>query len=379
MTSTQRRIAVLFNNFGPYHYARLNALWLRAPNCVGIELAQQELQREWLPSCQAQFEHRRLLLKCLEHASRREISAAVKNALKQVQPEVVVIPGYSGATTRPARLWAKASGTASILLCDSTEPDHRRIFLIELCKRHVIRRGYDSAFVSGARSEAYLKKLRFPAERIWRGYDVVDNQRFAEGIEDLRQPPESLGFPANVANFFLYVGRFAPEKNLTRLLEAYDLYRRICESQPWGLALVGSGPQEHELVHQVQFRNLQDVLFPGFQQLDELRRYNASAGALVLPSISEPWGLVVNEAMACGLPILASERCGCVSDLVFPGLNGYIFDPRRVDSMAAAMVKMAERADRPAMSEASRRIVSFYTPDTWARALVDCVETTCLS
>jgi glycosyltransferase involved in cell wall biosynthesis len=122
---------------------------------------------------------------------------------------------------------------------------------------------------------------------------------------------------------------------------------------------------------------LQDVVFAGFHQMDTLSAYYGLASAFILPSLSEPWGLVVNEAMAAGLPVLVSHRCGCVPELVRSGLNGYVFDPYDIDGLARLMgVMSSETAMANKMGEASRRIVGSYTPETWAETLVDCIERT---
>jgi glycosyltransferase involved in cell wall biosynthesis len=203
----------------------------------------------------------------------------------------------------------------------------------------------------------------------------VDNDWFAEQSErrkrreaDLRL---SLGLPRR---FFLYVGRFAREKNVDRLLEAHRRYRARTASEPWGLVVVGSGPETRRLEEQARRVGLGDVVIAGFRQIGELPAFYALASCLVLPSVSEPWGLVVNEAMASGLPVLVSERCGCVPELVQAGLNGYAFNPYSTDDLAHAMARMASRdVDLKGMGEESRRIIAAYTPDAWARSLSDCV------
>ena len=93
--------------------------------------------------------------------------------------------------------------------------------------------------------------------------------------------------------------------------------------------------------------------------------------------MSETWGLVVNEAMAAGLPVIVSHRCGCVAELVRHGLNGYVVNPLDVDGMAQTMGVMSSTlVDYVSMGEASRQIVALYTPETWANSLADCIERT---
>src|SRR5206468_3929765 len=116
------------------------------------------------------------------------------------------------------------------------------------------------------------------------------------------------------------------EKNLSRLIRAYHLYREQDTVEPWDLVLVGGGPEEISLRRQVNESALKGVWFAGTRQIDDLPIYYALAKCFVLPSVSEPWGLVVNEAMASGLPVLVSDRCGS-AELVQNGNNGFVFDP----------------------------------------------------
>jgi glycosyltransferase involved in cell wall biosynthesis len=108
------------------------------------------------------------------------------------------------------------------------------------------------------------------------------------------------------------------------------------------------------------------VLMPGFKQYDELPAYYGLAGAFVLGSTEEQWGLVVNEAMAAGLPVLVSRRCGCAPELVRDGENGFTFDPHDASGLAVLMTEMAADADaRAAMGRASRRTISHWAPETF--------------
>ena len=312
----------------------------------------------------------------LENIEPQALAERVTCWLDDSDPQAVVISGYYYPAMRAAARWAQRHGRVSIFVGDTQWVDRQRIVPREWVKGWWVRRHYDAAFVPGERTSAYLMRMGFPRERIWTGYYVVDNQAFADGAAAARSQADSLrdrlGLPER---YFLFVGRFAPEKNLLRLLEAYARYRTAVGRQAWGLVLVGSGPQESVLRARAQ--ELRDVVFAGFQQMDRLPAYFGLASCLVLPSVSEPWGLVVNEAMAAGLPVLVSHRCGSVPELVRPGLNGYVCDPLDTDGMARLMgVLSSETADVNNMGEASRQIVALYTPETWAQSLADCVEQT---
>jgi glycosyltransferase involved in cell wall biosynthesis len=160
-----------------------------------------------------------------------------------------------------------------------------------------------------------------------------------------------------------------------RLLDAYAGYRKAAGRSAWGLVLVGSGHEEALLRDQA--KELPEVVFAGFQQMDTLPVYYGLASCLVLPSVSESWGLVVNEAMAAGLPVLVSHHCGCVPELVKPGVNGYVFNPLDTGGLARLMGLMSSRSvDADKMGEASRRSVAVYTPETWAESIGDCIDRT---
>ncbi|WP_170142076.1 glycosyltransferase [Thioalbus denitrificans] len=223
----------------------------------------------------------------------------------------------------------------------------------------------------------YLINLGMPEERIWTGYDVVDNEHFREGAQRARAKAtflrEELDLPEH---YFLTCARFIDVKNLTGLVLAYAHYVVDCGTQPWGLVLVGDGPLRGEIWALVQNLGLEDLIrLPGYKDYEELPAYYGLADVFVLPSSSETWGLVVNEAMAAGLPVLVSEKCGCAPDLVREGVNGFTVDPGGVGQLATQMWEMAsESCDRTAMGRASEKIVSRWTLETFAQGLHGTLE-----
>jgi glycosyltransferase involved in cell wall biosynthesis len=113
----------------------------------------------------------------------------------------------------------------------------------------------------------------------------------------------------------------------------------------------------------------------GFKQPKDIANYFSNAICLILPSIYETWGLVVNEAMAAGLPVLVSRACGCAPDLVQEGINGFTFDPYDVDGLARLMVRMSSgEVDLQAMGRASRKIIADWTPEVFAENLFKALE-----
>ena len=118
------------------------------------------------------------------------------------------------------------------------------------------------------------------------------------------------------------------------------------------------------------------VRFEGLKSVRELPPYYAFARCFVLPSTREPWGLVVNEAMASGLPVIVSNRCGCAEDLVEDGANGYTFDPDRTGSLTENLHELSGMNTRElaAMADQSRELIARYSPEIWASEVAQLVS-----
>jgi glycosyltransferase involved in cell wall biosynthesis len=117
------------------------------------------------------------------------------------------------------------------------------------------------------------------------------------------------------------------------------------------------------------------VQMPGFKQYEELPSYYAHAGAFIHASTTEQWGLVVNEAMASGLPVLVSNRCGCARDLVRDGENGWTFDPTNEEQLADLMLRISSDEERrKEMGHKSREIIAEWGPDRFASGVKAAVE-----
>lgn len=358
--------------------ARFRAVSRTAPGRVAIlEIASGELLYPWTSDTEG-LPVRTLFGRPYEELDPHEVARRVIAALGHLRAEVVFVNGYSTPDMRAVARWARREGLTVLTYFDSWAGDRKRHWLREWLKRWFVRGTFHGAFVSGSRSAEYAQSLGVPANRIVTGYDVVDNEFFAAGAEEVRRSGDRRHGDVDLPErFFLYVGRFAEEKNLQALLQVYEAYRGRA-SDPWGLALVGSGPEEAELRAEAEALELEGIVWVPFQPPEGLARLYGLASCFVLPSKSEPWGLVVNEAMAAGLPVLVSDMCGCAPELVREGKNGDTFGSDDRERLAGLMATVADSGPETlgAMGGVSRQLVSTYTPETWAAGAVELIRRT---
>jgi len=144
------------------------------------------------------------------------------------------------------------------------------------------------------------------------------------------------------------------------------------------LVFAGDGPLRGSLQERATEIRPGNVKFCGWVHREQLPEIYSLADGLVFPTHSDPWGLVVNEAMACGLPIIVSEVAGCVPDLVEEGRNGFVVRPRSIEGLAQAMQTLANQREMAAqMGSCSIQRIQSYTPELWAGGVVKALAFAC--
>ncbi len=371
------KCAVLFARIGPYHHARLSAASQNL-NLLAIEYSNIDLTYDWQPVLVNSCFQKVTLFKDRAYQDQPIYiqKSVLESCLENSHPQAVAIAGWSNPIALMALAWCIRNRVPAILMSESTEQDEVRRFWKEIPKRRILR-NISTALCGGQLQRDYLRKLGIPTNRIFLGYDVVDNAHFTNGAAQARQSAsalwQQLGLPEH---FFLASARFIPKKNLDRLLQAYAQYRTQAGTHAWSLVLLGDGPLKAQLCRQIEQLNLTSwVHLPGFKQYDDLPAYYGLANCFIHASTTEQWGLVVNEAMAAGLPVLVSNRCGCVPDLVQHGHNGYTFDPYNPNQLAELMLKISSGdCDLIAMGQVSQEIIAQWTPKTFADSLQKAIE-----
>jgi len=371
------KTAFLCDCLGPYHYARASAA-NRILVLTAIEFSSLDQTNIWDPFDDDGRCPKVTLFndKPMNLQPGRLVMKRMQSVLNDLRPQVVVVSGWDSPASLTALWWCLCTKTPAVLMSESQEKDERRVWGKEMIKGRIVRLN-SSGFVGGTPHVAYLKSLGMPEDRIFSGCDVVDNDYFFGGSEAARKDAPALRKKFFLPDsYFLASSRFVQKKNIFSILYAYADYLRCSGENPWKLVLLGDGPLRSAIAGLREDLGLTDmVLMPGFKQYPELPIYYGLAGAFVHASNSEPWGLVVNEAMACGLPVVVSSRCGCAPDLVKDGRNGFTFDPYDIDALSRHLGYIASaECPRDSMGEHSRMIISDWSPDVFAANLYEAVK-----
>jgi glycosyltransferase involved in cell wall biosynthesis len=294
--------------------------------------------------------------------------------LNEIRPDVVCVSGWGLSVSLAAMKWAAARSVPIVMLSESNEFDEARSPIKEWIKRRLV--GLCSAGLAGGSPQAdYLVKLGMPREHVFVGYDVVDNRFFSEEARKLADRSSELG--EIKSPYFLACSRFGKKKNLPGLIRAFARYRELAgQSAQFDLVIAGDGEERAKIERAIQECGVSDhVHLIGAKGYTDLPSYYANAGAFIHASTTEQWGLVVNEAMASGLPVLVSNRCGCAADLVKEGENGWTFDPYHEEQMAGLMLKVSTDENlRKTMGVRSRQIIAEWGPERFASGVKSAVE-----
>jgi len=226
-------------------------------------------------------------------------------------------------------------------------------------RRFLVRRA-DAFLAWGDPARLLLRSMNVGESRIFTCAQAVDNEFWLRQAQSLDRRAEraSLGFDGVV---FLLVGRALPRKGFQNFLDAWgrlprELHARLCA------VIVGDGNYLEHLKSAAAARGLGNVRFSGAKSAAQLARFYAAADIFVFPSLEDVWGLVVNEAMCFGLPVLASQFAGASQSLVAGSGIGLVFNPADIDEFAARLCEWARRPPAPAPG-ACREVLENVTFD----------------
>jgi glycosyltransferase involved in cell wall biosynthesis len=274
--------------------------------------------------------------------------------------DLVVLPGYHRPEYWVMLLICMVRRRRRAVFCDSTAFDRKKSPWKERAKAMFFRR-CDGVFCYGSRSKEYVASYGIDPRKI---YDGCQSAALAHGYEAaaIRAHYAANLFAADCAFRFLYIGRLAEEKGLFDLLDAFARVRQRLPAAR--LDIAGSGELEQELRQRAAQLGIGSaVTLLGTKTPQDIGQLLMNSAAMILPSLREPWGLVVNEALSFGCPVVVSDICGCVPELVIEGTTGYSFPAGDVGALVQAMLN-AQRlsGDRAAVAIRCLDVIAKFTP-----------------
>lgn len=325
-----------------------------------VYLSVSDPSRDWDPAIErARFRYR--VLRERGRLRRGEgyvhVTTGLFPLLRELEPEVAVVGGWDQPAYAELLALRRPLGIDRLLWwVESNLRDRRTEGRALRRTKGAFLRAADGVIVPGSASASYVAALGADPALTWRAPNAVDNARFAV--------PATLREERTDPVRFLFAGRLESAKGVATLLDAWSIV-------PPGarLTIAGNGTLAEPLARRVAAAGT-GVDVVGHLDQEALARAYAGADAFVFPSVSDPWGLVVNEAMAAGLPIVASSAPGAVDDLVIDGENGIVVAPHDVAGFARAMSGLAaDRERRLEMGRASIERIAWFTPVSWASAM----------
>jgi glycosyltransferase involved in cell wall biosynthesis len=244
----------------------------------------------------------------------------------------------------------------------------------EALKSQVLPRS-DAVLTAGDDGRAFAMRYGVSPSRIFVVPHVIDFDHYARrsslAPDERHRIREQLALHGVT---FMYAGRLWAGKGLDYLLDAFAALQRE-EATEVSLLLAGDGVDEDRLRARCAEERIENVAFAGFQDADSLPRLYAAADVFVFPTLGDPFGMVVAEAMACGLPVISTSASGEIRERVTEGVNGFVVPPATSDALEDRMMLLAADPElRTKMGEASRRKVAGQTPEVWAEAFEHAVE-----
>ncbi|PRY88395.1 glycosyltransferase family 4 protein [Mongoliibacter ruber] len=368
-----KKIVFLHTDFRIYWPARINNLFSYLTS-LGFDL--QVIEISGLGSNyhfaknpkQADFWECLFPDKSLQDLDPTEIRKAVLKRLEEIKPHVLITGAIAFPSGATGVYYANKNQIPLIVFDDAKLEDVKRNLFVNWVKKQLYS-GVDAIFCPALGWESTFNFFGFGQERLFYGVDVVDNDFF------MNNKDVSENSPVISKNYFLNVGRQVEKKNLLMLLTAYHQLTQKNENVP-DLVLVGDGPKRQELEGYIKKHQMKNVqLLPFFPQ-DTIREIYKNAKAFVLPSsFGETWGLVINEAMASGLPVIVSNKVGCAGTLVQNEVNGFVFDVASKDSLVKAMqhfIMLNEDQTRE-MSDSSRNIIKDWGLDRFNEGMISAI------
>lgn len=363
-------IVILHTDFRLYWPARIRALQMLLSN-KGIDLYPIEISGKGSPyafskkNTDTNIENWHILFpeRDMESLRGSEISKLLVPLLNKLQPEIVIAGAIAFPSGALAVSWCKQHKKKVVIFDDARIEDVQRNRMVNYVKKHIYQ-NVDAMLYPAPEWEETGKYWGFSAKQLFYGIDVVDNGFWNTTCIETKE------------KYFITVGRLIEKKNILFTVKAYQKLKEANNDLP-ELWIIGEGPEKERIKSFIQTNKIEGIKLMPFQSQAQLSALYQNSQAMIISSNkSETWGLVINEAMASGIPVIASQHCGATSSLVKDGINGYIFDPYNLQSLIEKwelFINQTEQ-EREEMGRQSSEIIKEWNLDKFTEATYNCIE-----
>jgi glycosyltransferase involved in cell wall biosynthesis len=361
------RVALLTNFIPPYRLSLFRAIARQAGELRVFVSTRMEQDRSWVPDwsgldvvVQRTFTvNHKWGNSDFTEITERHFPYDTLLQLQRWSPDVI-IAGELGARSMQAIWYGRLTGTPVVLwatLSDYLEAGRSQ--LVHTVRAHMVRRAA-AVIVNGESGARYIKRLGLSEEQLLRIPCTTDMQTLFE-------------LPASKSAMeLLYAGSLSERKGVHKFLDGLAEYARRNSNQRIRLTVVGDGPMRPRLQQQPIPQNVA-IRWVGAVPYEDLPRWFADGSVFVFPTLGDEWGVVVNEAMAAGLPVLGSTYSQAVEELVRDGENGWLFQPDSVENIVTALTRVYATSDAmlARMREIARATARTLEPQSVAQRIVN--------
>jgi glycosyltransferase involved in cell wall biosynthesis len=255
--------------------------------------------------------------------------------------DAVIIGGNSDFTMQLAFLFSKMKRHPIILWSEGIESAQSLLGKMANPLTDAIIKKSDAIIVPGTQSREFHLKRGASPDNIFIAPNIIDNNSYMTKSKNYRNHSSRIKNELKLSHsrIILSVGQLIERKGVSYLLDAYYRLKKETEIDAC-LVIIGDGPLKGDLKRKCIERNIKDVYFLGWVSEEDKIKFYGISDLFVLPTLKDVWGLVVNEAMACGLPVISTNAAGCAIDMVVPGENGYIIESADIDQIFESMKKI---------------------------------------
>lgn len=289
--------------------------------------------------------------------------------LDLLKPEIIIAGAIAFPSGALSTAWCKINKKKIIIFDDAKITDLARSSFVNYVKQQVYN-CVDAVLYPSKYWDETGYFWQFTKEQIFYGVNVVDNHFWSQKEEsalenDRKNPP-----------YILSIGRLIPKKNFLFLIDAYLSVKDNYEGVIPELWIIGEGEEQEILEQYIKSNKISDIrIFPFMSQSDLKQVYRHADGFILASKSDETWGLVINEAMACGLPVIVSNKCGAAQTLVRDGDNGFLFDPFNKGSLVKVLMSFLSLSSesKAQMGHRSMDIIANWDLNRFIRGCYDAI------